>query len=169
MFPRNENRNEGTFACSPRTKNGTRVHSPKPPFYETALSSASFWKAQRVEKNILKISVSELCACRMFCDRGLVSLSIRGKLLKGNNHRGQNRFITLSYFSHIPPPRNFRTFSEFSPRLFLEVKGLQFKRVEEIEVWRTPQLVGSFQSKFSLFQRFIAENTQNLKPRFGWL
>ena len=53
MFPRNENRNEGTFgcspgtksrnegtfACSPGTKTGTRVHSPKPPFYETALLS----------------------------------------------------------------------------------------------------------------------------------
>ena len=55
MFPRNENRNdgtfrcspgtkhrnEGTFACSPATKTGTRVHSPKPPFYETALLSPS--------------------------------------------------------------------------------------------------------------------------------
>ena len=56
MFPRNENRNEGTFACSPGTKTGTRVRSrvhperktgtrarsPKPPFfYETALSSPS--------------------------------------------------------------------------------------------------------------------------------
>ena len=37
MFPRNEIRNEGTFACSPRTKTGTRARSPKPPFYETAL------------------------------------------------------------------------------------------------------------------------------------
>ena len=41
MFPRNDNRNEGTFACSPRTKTGMRVHSPKPPFYETALLSPS--------------------------------------------------------------------------------------------------------------------------------
>ena len=41
MFPRNENRNEGTFACSPGTKTGTRAHSPKPPFYETALLSPS--------------------------------------------------------------------------------------------------------------------------------
>ena len=53
MFPRNENRNggtfgcspgtqnrnEGTFGCSPGTKTGTRAHSPKPPFYETALLS----------------------------------------------------------------------------------------------------------------------------------
>ena len=39
MFPRNENRNEGTFACSPGMKTGTRAHSPKPPFYETALLS----------------------------------------------------------------------------------------------------------------------------------
>ena len=30
MFPRNEDRNEGTFACSPGTKTGTSVHSPKP-------------------------------------------------------------------------------------------------------------------------------------------
>ena len=49
MFPRNEDRNEGTlgcspgtktrtrpfFACSPGTKTGTRVHSPKPPFWKT--------------------------------------------------------------------------------------------------------------------------------------
>ena len=28
MFPRNENRNEGAFACSLRTKTGTRGHSP---------------------------------------------------------------------------------------------------------------------------------------------
>ena len=53
MFPRNGNWNEGTFgcspgteiqnedtfACSPGTKTGMRVHSPKPPFYETALLS----------------------------------------------------------------------------------------------------------------------------------
>ena len=39
MFPRNENRNEGTFACAPERKTGTRVRSPKPPFYETALLS----------------------------------------------------------------------------------------------------------------------------------
>ena len=58
MFPRNENRNEGMFGCSPGTKNrnegtfgcspgtktGMRVLSPKPPFYETALSSPrDFW------------------------------------------------------------------------------------------------------------------------------
>ena len=41
MFSRNDNQNEGTFACSPGTKPGTRVHSPKPPFYETALLSPS--------------------------------------------------------------------------------------------------------------------------------
>ena len=40
MFPRNENRNEGTFTCSPGTKTGTRVRSPKPPF-QTALLSPS--------------------------------------------------------------------------------------------------------------------------------
>ena len=53
MFPRNENRNEGTFGCPPERKTRTRVrsdvplerktetrvHSPKPPFYETALLS----------------------------------------------------------------------------------------------------------------------------------
>ena len=41
MFPRKENRNEGTFGirCSPGTRTGTRVHSPKPPFYKTALVS----------------------------------------------------------------------------------------------------------------------------------
>ena len=54
-FPRNENRNEGTFGWSPGTKTGTgvhshvppgtktgtRAHSPKPPFHETALLSRS--------------------------------------------------------------------------------------------------------------------------------
>ena len=38
-LPRNESRNEGTFACSPGTKIGTRVHSPKTPFHETTLLS----------------------------------------------------------------------------------------------------------------------------------
>ena len=41
MFLWNENRNEGTFACSPGTKTGTRAYSPKPPFSETALLSSS--------------------------------------------------------------------------------------------------------------------------------
>ena len=31
MFPRNENRNGGTFGCSPPTKTGTRVRSHIPP------------------------------------------------------------------------------------------------------------------------------------------
>ena len=39
MFPQNENRNDGMFACSPGTKTRTRVRSPKPPFYEPALLS----------------------------------------------------------------------------------------------------------------------------------
>ena len=39
--PPNENRNEGTFGCSPGTKTGTRVRSTKPPFYETTLLSLS--------------------------------------------------------------------------------------------------------------------------------
>ena len=60
MFPRNENKNEGKFGCSPGTKNrnggtfgcspgtktGTGVRSPNPPFYETALLSPGaffFW------------------------------------------------------------------------------------------------------------------------------
>ena len=37
MFPGVKNRNEGTFGCSAVPKTGTRAHSPKPPFYETAL------------------------------------------------------------------------------------------------------------------------------------
>ena len=41
ILAQNENRNEGTFACSPRTKTGMRVRSPKPPFYKTALLSPS--------------------------------------------------------------------------------------------------------------------------------
>ena len=35
MFPRNENRNEGTFGCSPGTKTGTRVRSHVPPERQT--------------------------------------------------------------------------------------------------------------------------------------
>ena len=31
MFPPNENRNEGTFGCSPGTNTGTRVRSHVPP------------------------------------------------------------------------------------------------------------------------------------------
>ena len=40
----------GFGGCSPGTKTGTRVRSPKPPFYETALLSPSdpFWGRQRV-------------------------------------------------------------------------------------------------------------------------
>ena len=63
MFSRNENRNEGTFgcslgtrnrnkgtfACSPGTKTGMRVHSPKPPFYETALLSPGEMRGNRTE------------------------------------------------------------------------------------------------------------------------
>ena len=37
MFPGTENRNEGTCGCSPAPKTGMRAHSPKPPFYKTAL------------------------------------------------------------------------------------------------------------------------------------
>ena len=63
MFPRNENRNEGTFRCSPErkpergyegtfawspgAKTRTRVHSPEPPFYKTALLSPSELQEQR--------------------------------------------------------------------------------------------------------------------------
>ena len=53
MLPRNESRNEGMFECSPGTKTGMRirssvpperkpeprVHSPKPPLYETIFVS----------------------------------------------------------------------------------------------------------------------------------
>ena len=37
MSPGITKRNKGTFGCSPVPKSGTRAHSPKPPFYETAL------------------------------------------------------------------------------------------------------------------------------------
>ena len=61
MFPRNENRNEGTFACSA----GTRVHSPKPPFYETALLSPSDLRDMRDVRtcNVTEIGLS-CCVCR---------------------------------------------------------------------------------------------------------
>ena len=41
MFPGTKNRNEGTFGCFPVPKNGTKVHSPKPPFSEAALFKKS--------------------------------------------------------------------------------------------------------------------------------
>ena len=37
MFPGTENRNEGTFGCCLVPKSGMRVHSPQPPFFETAI------------------------------------------------------------------------------------------------------------------------------------
>ena len=70
MFPRNENRNEGAFGCSPGTKTGTRVRShvppeqkktrvrsPKPPFYETALLSPdlrSYWEVKVLQSLFFK-------------------------------------------------------------------------------------------------------------------
>ena len=57
MLPRNENGNEGRFGCSPGTKTGTRVLSPKPPFYETALLSLEEDKrATTNEQNALVFS-----------------------------------------------------------------------------------------------------------------
>ena len=53
MFPHNENRSKGTFACSLGTKTGTRVHSPKPPFYETALLSLNH------PKNLLRLILGD--------------------------------------------------------------------------------------------------------------
>ena len=53
-LPRNEDRNEGTFACSPGTKTGTRVRSPKPPFYETSLLSPSDKGATGYSPKILR-------------------------------------------------------------------------------------------------------------------
>ena len=94
MFPRNENRNEGTFACSPGTKTGTRVHSPKPPFYETALlfsqwknacictirGSKDFWFVQiktRKHKSILRKTVlRSLTACTICSETNMNYFSI---------------------------------------------------------------------------------------------
>ena len=83
MFPQNENRNKGTFACSPRTKTGTwndgtfacspgtktgtREHSPKPPFYETALLSPSDTRGNALE-TVLFSSVS------FWCKEGFLSI-----------------------------------------------------------------------------------------------
>ena len=41
MFSGTKNRNEGTFGCSPVPRAGMRAHSPKPPFFETALLVSS--------------------------------------------------------------------------------------------------------------------------------
>ena len=60
MFTRNENRNEGTFACSPGTKSGTRAHSPKPPLYETTLLSPSEAFTQKNSFRILCVISSGL-------------------------------------------------------------------------------------------------------------
>ena len=74
MFPRNENRNEGTFACSPGTKTGTRVRShvsperktsmarlPNPPFYETALCLLSVYV--KIAIPYWPTQPREACAC----------------------------------------------------------------------------------------------------------
>ena len=75
MFPRNENRNEGTFACSPGTKTGTRVRSPKPPFYETALVSPSDKRAPcRCNCKSSKVQVLMLMHL-MFCYRKVLVVS----------------------------------------------------------------------------------------------
>ena len=76
MFPRNENRNEGTFAFSPGTRTGTyvcmfpgtrtgtRAHSPKPPFCETALLSPSDFVSEERDRG------------------GQISENLRGKISK---------------------------------------------------------------------------------------
>ena len=69
-FPRNENRNEGTFACSPRLRAGTRVHSPKPAFYEAALLS-------NIERGAVN---SMLCSAACFASRKLLACSRRKHL-----------------------------------------------------------------------------------------
>ena len=56
-------------ACSPGTKTGTRAHSPKPSFYETALLSPgdSFFPSQgdsQGESNMHRIVVTVLCRLR---------------------------------------------------------------------------------------------------------
>ena len=56
MFPRNENRNEGAFACSPRTKTGTRVSSPKPPFYETTLFLPVIFGSKIINLSLLELN-----------------------------------------------------------------------------------------------------------------
>ena len=58
LFPRNENRNEGTFACSPGTKTGTRGHSPKPPFYEPPSSLTVILKSSSDSENINSVDIS---------------------------------------------------------------------------------------------------------------
>ena len=54
MFPGTTNRSEGTCGCSPEPENGTRAHSPNPPFCETVLLFP------------LEISNLQLC-CQPFC------------------------------------------------------------------------------------------------------
>ena len=63
--PGTKNRNEGTFACSPGTKTGTRAHSPKPPFYETALLSSgdskilkTLWRSKSLSGSVLSTTGS---------------------------------------------------------------------------------------------------------------
>ena len=73
MFPRNENRNEGTFACSPGTKTGTRVRSPKPPFYETVLLAPN---DKPFDISIIESISLHTLAPKMVClSRGLILLA----------------------------------------------------------------------------------------------
>ena len=49
MFPQNENRNEGAFACSPGMKTGTRAHSPKAP-----LTKPAFCLLSKVQQRLIR-------------------------------------------------------------------------------------------------------------------
>ena len=50
MFPQNENRNEGTFGCSPGTKTRTRVRSDDPPEKKGAVKTGVKGGLKKVHK-----------------------------------------------------------------------------------------------------------------------
>ena len=86
MFPRNENRNESTFACSPGTKTGTRAQAPTPPFYETALLSPSeflhlmIWRQRRCTWGLLlTVRTEHQSACSQLRDLALAPMWLPGR------------------------------------------------------------------------------------------
>ena len=89
ILPRNENWNEGTSACSPGTKTGTRVHSPKPHFHETALYlPANFARLIfedppiRADLNVSNTFLSSLAVARKYSATTKALLELWGPLMK---------------------------------------------------------------------------------------
>ena len=110
-LPPNENRNEGTFGCSPRTKTGTRVrsHVPlerkpergyvrKPPSYLPVISHhryPHFW---------MIITCCRICLCN--CEFNALPCQSSAEILQCNNGIFRNSVM----LSQAPPCPSFPCF-----------------------------------------------------------